>query len=193
MSKPSLPADYFEGMFRATPDPWGFETKPYEQAKYDHTLSALNDRQYASALEVGCANGVLTRRLAAYCATLSAIDVSATALSRARERCRDLTNVRFSLATYPGGDLDGTICDLIVLSEVVYYWSDDDIASAAVDLASRLKLGGDIVLVHWTGDSDYPQSGDGAVTKLRAALGEAIAPIVTVRQQQYRLDVWRRR
>ncbi|MDO9384527.1 MAG: SAM-dependent methyltransferase [Hyphomicrobiaceae bacterium] len=192
-SRPSLPPDYFEGMFRSTPDPWGFETKPYEQAKYDHTISALGGRRYASGLEVGCANGVLTQRLTAYCETLLAIDASTTALSLAAKRCAELTNVRFSEITYPKGTLGSIAFDLIVLSEVVYYWSDDDITAAAVDIRSRLRPGGDIVLVHWTGDTDYPQSGDGAVAKLHAALGDLMSVQTAERRPEYRLDLWRRR
>ena len=63
----SLPPEYFERMFAGTPDPWEFETSPYEQAKYEHTLDALGERRFRRALEIGCANGVLTERLAGHC------------------------------------------------------------------------------------------------------------------------------
>lgn len=192
-SKGSLPPAYFEDMFRGTPDPWGFETKPYERDKYEHTLRALADRQYARGFEVGCANGVLTQRLAAYCSDLLAVDVSETALSSARKRCGNLAHVRFALLTYPTGLSSIETCDLIVLSEVVYYWSDDDIASAGRDISQRLQMGGDLVLVHWTGETDYPQTGDGAVHKLREALGTTIEVHNQDRKAEYRLDLWRRR
>ena len=97
----SLDADYFEQMFQDTPDPWDFETSAYEQAKYAQTLAALGDRRFDRALEIGCANGVLTARLAPYCERLLAIDVSETALDLARARCSSLPQVTFERIEFP--------------------------------------------------------------------------------------------
>jgi cyclopropane fatty-acyl-phospholipid synthase-like methyltransferase len=72
----SIDADYFEGLYRAEDDPWGFATSAYEHAKYDATLAALGTERSHRALEVGCAIGVLTARLAA--ATTSLQWTSAT-------------------------------------------------------------------------------------------------------------------
>ena len=70
---------------------------------------------------------------------------------------------------FPGQTPDGSF-DLIVLSEVVYYWSSADIATAAAWISQRLEAGGDLLLVHWIGETDYPQTGDGAVEQLRQGL-----------------------
>jgi hypothetical protein len=43
--------------------------------------------------------------------------------------------------------------------------------------------------VHWTGDTDYPQTGDAAVTKLRDRLG-GVAVERAERKDAYRLDLW---
>jgi hypothetical protein len=32
--RPRLTADYFDELYAGDPDPWGFETSPYEQAKW---------------------------------------------------------------------------------------------------------------------------------------------------------------
>ena len=87
----------FERMYREDEDPWGFGTSAYEAAKYDRTIAALGDRRFHRALELGCSIGVLTARLAERCDELIALDTSATAVERARERvgarrgpaCRD--------------------------------------------------------------------------------------------------------
>ena len=63
----SIEPDYFEKLFSEQGDPWGFETRAYEAAKYDATLAALPPGRFADALEVGCANGVLTARLGPLC------------------------------------------------------------------------------------------------------------------------------
>lgn len=192
-ARTSLPPIYFEEMFAGTPDPWGFETSPYEQAKYDHTLAALGGRRYRQALEIGCANGVLTQRLQGRCDDLLAIDVSATALSSAQARCNGQDHVRFAEMSFPHQRPEHAAFDLIVLSEVAYYWDDADLALAARRLLGLLAPGGDLVLVHWTGETDYPQSGDAAVGALQQAMTAQVDPILHERKAQYRLDLWRRR
>jgi len=188
----SIDPDWFEALFREQGDPWQFETSAYEQAKYDHTLASLSRPRYASVLEVGCANGVLSRRLAERCDELIAVDVSETALGAARARCADLPHVRFERRRLPQDAPDGRF-DLVTLSEVVYYWDRADLARLADYLRDVVVVGGDILLVHWTGDTDYPLSGDDAVEGLRGLLGEMVEPIREERRELYRLDLWRRR
>jgi SAM-dependent methyltransferase len=188
----SLDAGYFEGLYRADPDPWGFSTSAYEQAKYDATLAALGGERVARALEVGCAIGVLTRRLAALCERLLAIDVSETALAQARERCADLPNVELRRMALPAETPDGRF-DLVVLSEVAYYWDDADLARMGRVLDAKVEAGGRVLLVHWTGETDYPQTADAAVEGLARAAGGGFEVEAATRAPQYRLDLWRRR
>jgi len=183
--------DYFEDMFRGTADPWDLETSAYEQAKFDHSIAALEGRHYAQGFEVGCAKGVLTYRLAAHCAALLSIDVSETALAAARECVSDLDTVMLAHMVFPREAPTGRY-DLIVWSEVAYYWDDADLARAADWCAAHLDPGGDLLLVHFTGDTDYPQSGDEAVTKLSGKLGPIVTVVKAERQPRYRLDLWRR-
>lgn len=192
-ARESLPADYFEQMFAGTPDPWGFETSPYEQAKYRHSIAALGGRHYRRAFEIGCANGVLTRQLSRCCDDLLAIDVSETALARARARCAGQTAVRFTRMGFPDEVPGGSAFDLIVLSEVAYYWDDTDLARAACKLLDLLAPGGDLLLVHWVGETDYPQSGDDAVAALRRSMVSGVETVLHERRPEYRLDLMRRR
>lgn len=188
----SIDPEYFERLFAEQGDPWQFETSPYEAAKYDETLRALPAAHYARALEVGCANGVLSRRLGERCADLLAVDVSDTALAAARARCADRPQIRFERRRLPQEAPDGPF-DLILLSEVVYYWDADDVARLADWLSGAVRSGGDVLLVHWTGETDYPQSGDAAVEGLRARLGDDVSVVRADRHERYRLDLWRRR
>lgn len=192
-AKLSLPADYFERMYVETEDPWGFETSAYETAKYDRTIEALGCRRYGRALEIGCANGVLTRRLAAHADSLLAVDASATALGRARQRCAGDPSVKTELMTFPRQAPTGALYDLVVMSEVAYYWDADDLALAAKWLRGQLADGGDLLLVHWTGETDYPQTADDAVEGLRVAFERGPEIVVSNRTADYRLDLWRRR
>ena len=187
----SIDPTYFDNMFRETSDPWDLETSAYEQDKFEDSINALSGRHYASGFEVGCAKGVLTRKLAERCAALLAIDVSETALDAARRRTGHLDGVTFGHMVFPQ-TVPKDMFDLIVLSEVAYYWDDGDLARAAGWLKSHLLPEGDLLLVHYTGETDYPQSGDEAVTKLSILLGEQVVVLMAHRRPRYRLDLWRR-
>lgn len=190
--KPSLPPAYFENMYAGDADPWSFETSLYERAKYDATLAALDGRRYASVLEIGCANGILTERLAAHAERLLAIDVSPTALARATARCKNLDHVDFAEMAFPGTTPIGAGFDLILCSEVAYYWSAADLGAAGRWSAQALNPGGDLLLVHWTGETDYPQTADAAVAGLRRAVEGIVETRLALRTDDYRLDLWRK-
>ena len=188
----SLDAAYFDGLYADKPDPWDFATSAYEARKYDDTLAALGAERAGRALEVGCSIGILTRRLAAFCDSLVATEVSRAALDQAEARCADLWNIDFRLVTGADQGFDGAH-DLIVLSEVVYYWDDADLDRVAAGIRRTLSPGGRILLVHYILETDYPKSGDDAVAALWARLGGFVSEQISRRAESYRLDLWRRR
>jgi SAM-dependent methyltransferase len=160
MSDRSLPAAYFDTIYQEYDDPWSFATSEYELAKYDATLASLPRARYRSGFEIGCSIGVLTARLARRSMTLLAVDVSEIALERARTRCALIPNVRFERLTVPE-EFPDEIFDLIVLSEVGYYWSRTDLDRARRLITSHLEPNGHVLLVHWTPPvADYPLTGD---------------------------------
>lgn len=190
MTRASLPAAYFESLYAGDPDPWRFASSPYERNKYADTLAALAPR-YRRGFEVGCSIGVLTASLAARCDALLAVDIAAGAVQAARQRCADLPQVTLARMTVPGTWPDGAF-DLIVLSEVLYYLSPDDLARVASLVAGSMAPGGDCILVHWTGETDYPLPGDEAVADFLAALPSGFRVSRQERRPAYRMDVLRR-
>lgn len=187
----SVPASYFEAMYEASPDPWGYEIRAYETNKYRATLAALERRRYETALEIGCSIGVLTARLAQRCESLLAVDVSSRALERARERCCHFPGVRFERMVVPGQYPAGSF-DLVVVSEVGYYWSREDLLQARELIVAGLVHGGHLLLVHWTPPiDDAPLTGD-TVHDVFAADGE-LEQRVNRREATYRLDLFERR
>ncbi len=186
----SLAPDYFETLYAADPDPWRFATSGYERAKYAATLAGLPHPRYSQALEVGCSIGVLTAELAARCDRLVAIDAAAAPLREARRRCASLPQVEFHQMAVPRDWPPGGF-DLILLSEVVYYLNMPDLRRLASHAEASLRPGGHLLLVHWTGETDYPLSGDAAARAFIAAC--PFAPVLhQSRAEQYRLDLLRR-
>ena len=136
----SLPPDYFDQVYAARSDPWDFTNSPYEREKYADTLTHLPRPQYDSGFEVGCSIGILTAQLAAHCRTLLSVDVSEAALAQARSRCQALPQVTVQRMRIPDEAPDGSF-DLIVISEVAYYWTKPDRDRAMDLLAARHRVG----------------------------------------------------
>ena len=187
----SLSPEYFSGLYADDPDPWRFATSDYERKRYAATLTSLPRHQYASVLEVGCSIGVLTRQLAGRCEKLTALDVVPAVLVSARSRCVGFDHVRFQIAAVPGEWPDGRF-DLILLSEVVYYLDHADLARLVARVESSLLPGGDIVLVHYLGETDYPLSGDEAADGFIERSSTFAKLEDHSRKDGYRLDVLRR-
>ena len=186
----SIPPAYFDEMYAADPDPWRFAASLYEREKYAATLAALPQSRYRSALEVGCSIGVLTAQLAGRCDSLLSLDVARAALEQAERRCSDAPHVRFALSRVPEEWPAGTF-DLILLSEVVYYLDRRDVARLADRVAEAIAPGGDVVLVHWLGDTHYPLSGDEAADAFIAAAAPRLHIVRQSRADAYRLDILR--
>lgn len=187
----SLGGNYFDDVYRANSDPWGFETSPYEHAKYAASLGALPRAHYPRAFEIGCSLGVFTAQLAQRCGQLLAVDVSTEALAQARRRCAALSQVALQQMQLPDEFPPG-LFDLIALCEVGYYWNLADLARAAGRIAGALHARGQLLLVHWTPPvHDYPLTGD-EVHEFSLQETNAEGPWVHLgsqRHPQYRLDV----
>jgi SAM-dependent methyltransferase len=151
----------FDRLFTGDPDPWDFESSAYEALKRKATLAVLFPDRFGRGLEIGCANGVLTAQLATICDHVLAIDISDVALELAASRVRDLDNVSLAQAEVPRGWPEGTF-DLIVLSEILYFLSAEEIAQVARLAWASLSDQGTCLLVNWTGPNDQPIDGETA-------------------------------
>ena len=128
----------------ALPDPWSYDSE-YEAIKYEQTLALLPEGLFASALEIGCAEGHFTLRLAPRVGSLTAVDISTRALARAKERCCQLGNVTFQRLDLNTSGVEGSF-DLIVCSEVLYYVRD--LREAVARILSHVRPGGFFLTTH---------------------------------------------
>ena len=182
-----LTGEDFEELYASNPDPWGFETRGYEQAKYAATTDALQGHRFKSALEVGCSIGVLTARLAEYCDTLLAVDAAQTAVESARARLAGSANVVVERRELPEDFPQGPF-ELIVCSEVLYYL-DPPAFDAMLDAIAR-ELTGSLLAVHWRhGTATYPLLGDEVHERLEGRFGSAAYSQLTPDYALDRFDV----
>jgi LmbE family N-acetylglucosaminyl deacetylase/ubiquinone/menaquinone biosynthesis C-methylase UbiE len=160
-----LDASYFDDLYARHEDPWSFDDRWYERRKRALTIAAMPDERYARALEIGCSLGHLTQLLAERCDDLLAVDVSQAAVQRARERLGDRARIECVdvLEDFPAG-----VFDLIVLSEVGYYFQLHQLDRVLAAAERALTPGGTLLACHWRHPvADYPLLGDQVHEALR--------------------------
>ncbi len=179
--------DAFEQRYLEDADPWGFTSSSYERRKYTITVASLPAVRYRRCFEPGCSIGVLTERLADVADLVVAQDASPAAVARARDRMAGSAGVDVSVGAIPEAWPDGRF-DLIVLSEIGYYWDEHDLAGIVDRTFASLEPGGHVVAVHWLGSSDdHLLSGDEVHRIIEVGLG---VPIVHHRDVEFVLDVF---
>ena len=105
-------------------DPWNMESG-LEQARFDLT-NALVERAFGRAgsmLEIGCGEGHQTLSLGRIADRVYGIDVSPTAIERARVRVPGAEFAACDIHGQPWGDQRGRF-DVVVACEVLYYMRD---------------------------------------------------------------------
>ena len=160
-----LRGEFFDDLYAKDPDPWDFETSPYEAAKYAATITALEGRRYTRALEIGCSIGVLTTALR------EQVDRAAR-----RSTCPRRRSTQPVSGTRPSASSDARSprtsrtadFDLTVASEVLYYL-DAPALQATLD-----RIQGTLLAVHWRGPTErYPFTGDEVHHRLTERFGPA--------------------
>ena len=187
-----VPIDDFERRYQHDPDPWQFATSPYELRRFDITAACVPEGGFRRAFEPGCAGGELTVRLARRGARLVSWDGSPTIVAHARQRlaAAGVENVELDVGAIPARWPTGRF-DLVVLSEIGYYFDHDGLAEVVGRVTESLDNGGTLLGTHWLGTSaDHLLSGDEVHAALGAAAG--LTHVGGVRDPGFRIDWWRR-
>lgn len=137
----------FERLFRATRDPWNYESCPLSERRRQLILDTLPKRRYARLFEVGCAEGWMTPLLAARADQLISADISLVALSRAEARCRRLSNVHFIQTDLQHSSIDGPF-DGIVCAGVLVFLPVELQQKVCNQLVAAIEPDGHLLLEH---------------------------------------------
>jgi SAM-dependent methyltransferase len=118
------------------------------------------------------------------------MDISATAIEQARRRCREFLNVELHVGALPDQIPRGDF-DLIVFSEIGYYFEEGPLRTLGEQLVHQLQHGGTLLAAHWLGTStDHVLSGD-RVHEILAGLPDLRLEL-SERHAGFRLDRWGR-
>ncbi len=138
-------------------DPFSYATAPYEAARLAAMDAALGAGPLGRVLEIGCAEGHFTERLARRASSVTALDISSVAIARARQRVPGAAFIEADLLTWePGAELP---FDAVILGDVLYYLDRPGVraefAALFPRIASWLKPSGRLLLAHgFSGDKE---------------------------------------
>ena len=126
--------------------------------------------------------------LAGSCDELLAVDTSQKAVEIASERLAEHSHVRVERRTLPE-EMPEEPFDLIVASEVLYYWPRDVVLEALRSFEEILAQGGVLVAVHWRKETrTYPLQGDEVHELL--IRHTRLTNVKTIKEPEYRLDIF---
>lgn len=167
---------HFEALYEGSDDPWEVATSWYELRKRAVLLASLPRPRYECVWEPGCSLGHLSAELALRCDRLVCTDISPLAIERARASVV-AEQVSFAVQQTPiqHPDLATGSCDLVVLSEFLYYLPDSARAATIRLAVELLRPDGHLVVVHWRGHpADAHCSGEQANAEVVTALGRIL-------------------
>jgi predicted TPR repeat methyltransferase len=144
-SKDSVDSD-----FRASVDPFHYDTSPENQARFRRQKELLDSvrgsGRFRNALEIGCAEGHFTEVIADRSQSLLVLDLSSTALARARKRRNWGESVTFREWDLKSEAIPGRF-DLIVLAGVLeYFYRRSTFKKVRASLVGALNPGGYLLL-----------------------------------------------
>lgn len=147
------PASHFDQLYAASNDPWNYSDSWYEQRKRAILTGILPRPTFRAAYEPGCGNGELTLALAPRCERLLASDFCQQAVDIARERTAHLPQVsvrRESLPEqWPALSSTSLEFELVVLSELCYYFDPMQLIEVSALAVASLTSGGHLLACHW--------------------------------------------
>jgi SAM-dependent methyltransferase len=186
----TLDAGYFRERYAASPDPYGLAERWYEARKYALTAALLPKERYGTAFEPGCSIGVFTAMLAPRCDSLLACDMVPDAVASARARTAGLPGVRVEQRAIPR-EWPPRSFDLIIFSELLYYFDDADLGQVLGLGIGSLRPGGQLLAVHWRHPApDHPRTGDEVHQDLAAHPG--LARLTRYRDPDFTAEVYTR-
>jgi SAM-dependent methyltransferase len=148
-----IAAGYFDALYKESADPWALSSRWYETRKRAVIMACLPAKHFRRVFEPGCAGGELTLQLAPRANELLATDLHERAVEQARARLIAYPHVTVQEGKLPHNWPRGSF-DLIVLSELGYYFEAKEWASVIQHAVDSLSDDGVIVACHWRHDFD---------------------------------------
>lgn len=183
---------HFEALYAAGDDPWDVRGSRYERRKRALLLACLGKPRYRSVFEPGCGNGEMSAALAARADALLACDASPSAIDAARRRLADLDAgcaLRIERRSLPSRWPQDIRFDLIVVSELAYYFDAATLRALFAMARDCLDTDGELLLCHYLPDFDDRVTSTAEVHALLAAT-PGLARTLQHREAAFVIEAW---
>ena len=141
-------ARFMNGAFQK-PDPWNYTQNTDEQQRFDIAFKVLQqakpESKFESAFEIGCAEGIFTRRLACVCKRLVAADICTTAIERAQRRCAG-AHAEFMIWDLRSSPIPENMELIVVMDVLELFFRPPDLRKAKEKLVSAMPSRGYLLL-----------------------------------------------
>ncbi|XIA67565.1 nodulation methyltransferase NodS [Bradyrhizobium sp. TZ2] len=161
----------------AADDPWRLDGNNFERERHTQMLRLSLSRGFiTNALEVGCAAGAFTEKLAPHCERLTVIDVVPRAIGRACQRTKRWPHITWMVSDVQRFST-AELFDLIVVAEVLYYLGDvAEIHAAIRNLLRMVSPDGHLVFASARDDTcrrwGHPAGAETVIAMLNEKLVE---------------------
>lgn len=185
---------HFQQLYEQDDDPWQVRHSWYEQRKRQLLLAALPAQRYRHVFEPACGNGELTALLAQRADQVTASDFSPAAVSLTQRRLDSTANaerVAVRCQRMPQEWPREATFDLIVISEMAYYLSPEELPQLRERCLETLTMHGCLVLCHWRPPFADRVLDTGAIHASFDASAE-LYRLAHHEESDFLLDVWSR-
>lgn len=141
----------FDRLYNSKVDPWN--VKNTQQGYYQAIIRFLskNISKKENALDIGCGEGHLTSKLSVFSKKITGIDLSKTAILRAK---KNYLNIEFEQTEVRKMKYADTF-DIVFCSEVLYYLTRKDTKKVLTNISHSLKKNGTVFFSAWCPGGKY--------------------------------------
>ncbi len=203
-------AEHFAALYAGDNDPWNVRSSSYEIGKRADVLGFVDASEAwradaddprekggrgppardGRAIETGCGEGFLSAELAQRFAEVVGFDLDPNIVERANRRHGEGGRVSFRVGRMPT-DFPDLGFDLLVLSEMLYFLSEEEIETLLTLACRHARPGAALLMVNYLGPTQTPLSGDDAADFLLLAASGKLRPERSERRERYRVDLLR--
>jgi predicted TPR repeat methyltransferase len=139
MNSRTVVKKYFDHKYKRE-DPYKISAIPSD-TRYTDMLDLLRNNKYSRVLDVGCGEGIFSGMLLEISDSVEGIDISESAIIRAREKYRGYPSLSFAVQDIVNMDSDIRY-DLIVCAEILYYLNFGQLLKVISKIIGWLAPGG---------------------------------------------------
>lgn len=135
--------DHYDG----TAEPWNYSDRAMELLRHEWLIEHVKEtgiHASTNILEMGCSQGLMTEKLASLGSHVVSMDLSPKAVTQAKRRCGNYSNVKFLVADACKLPFQDNSFDRVTLCDGLFAWHIDENAQIEVskEVTRVLKPGG---------------------------------------------------